>query len=186
MEFIESFQRFQLNFHRNSCMFSFTHNFVLFLIKFNNYNKNTQTELTIISELTIQLVLANGHKYTAKLIINYKQLLSYVHACSVVSNSLQPHGLCSLPGLVLCPWDFPGMNTGVGCHFLLQGIFPIQKSNLHLLHWQTDSLPGKSNVLWVATVWASLVAPHRESACNAGRLDLIPKKIPWRRDGNPL
>ena len=102
-------------------MFSFTHNFVLFLITFNNYNKNTQTELTIISELTIQLVLANGHKYTAKLIINYKQPLSYVHACSVVSNSLQPHGLCSLPGLVLCPWDFPGMNTGVGCHFLLQG-----------------------------------------------------------------
>ena len=24
----------------------------------------------------------------------------------------------------LCPWDFPGKNTGVGCHFLLQGIFP--------------------------------------------------------------
>ena len=25
---------------------------------------------------------------------------------------------------VLLPWDFPGKNTGVGCHFLLQGIFP--------------------------------------------------------------
>ena len=25
---------------------------------------------------------------------------------------------------LLCPWDFPGENTGVGCHFLLQGIFP--------------------------------------------------------------
>ena len=34
--------------------------------------------------------------------------------------------------------------TGVGCHFLLQGIFPTQGSNLsllHLLHWQVDSLP---------------------------------------------
>ena len=43
-----------------------------------------------------------------------------------------------------CPWDFPGKNTGVSCHFLLQGIFPTQGSNprlLHLLHWQADSLP---------------------------------------------
>ena len=35
---------------------------------------------------------------------------------------------------------FPGKNTGVGCHFLLQGIFPTQGSNLRLLHWQADSL----------------------------------------------
>ena len=34
----------------------------------------------------------------------------------------------------LCPWDFPGENTGVGCHFLLQGIFLTQGSNPHLLH----------------------------------------------------
>ena len=34
---------------------------------------------------------------------------------------------------VVCPWDYPGRNTGVGCHFLLQGIFPTQGSNLHLL-----------------------------------------------------
>ena len=33
------------------------------------------------------------------------------------------------------------MNTGVGCHFLLQGILLIQGSNPHLLHWQADSLP---------------------------------------------
>ena len=30
---------------------------------------------------------------------------------------------------LLCPWDFPGKSTGVGCHFLLQGIFPTQESN---------------------------------------------------------
>ena len=41
---------------------------------------------------------------------------------------------------LLCPWDFPGMNTGVGCHFFLQGILPIQGRNLHLLYWQADSL----------------------------------------------
>ena len=34
---------------------------------------------------------------------------------------------------LLCPWDFPGKNTGVGCHGLLQGIFLTQGSNLHLL-----------------------------------------------------
>ena len=39
---------------------------------------------------------------------------------------------CSLPGC--CPWDFPSKNTGVGCHFLLQGIFPTQGSNLGLPH----------------------------------------------------
>ena len=41
---------------------------------------------------------------------------------------------------LLSPWDFPGKNTGVSCHFLLQGIFPTQGSNLRLLHWQADSL----------------------------------------------
>ena len=34
---------------------------------------------------------------------------------------------------LLCPWDFPGKNTGVGCDCLLQGIFPTQKSNADLL-----------------------------------------------------
>ena len=32
----------------------------------------------------------------------------------------------------LCPWDSPGKNTGVGCHFFLEGIFPTQGSNLGL------------------------------------------------------
>ena len=44
----------------------------------------------------------------------------------------------------LCPWDSPDRNTGVGCHALLQGIFPTRGSNLHLLHllhWQAGSSP---------------------------------------------
>ena len=40
---------------------------------------------------------------------------------SVVSNSVWPHGL--LPTRPLCPWNSLGKNTGVGCHFLLQGMF---------------------------------------------------------------
>ena len=33
----------------------------------------------------------------------------------------------------LYPWDFPGKNTGAGCHFLFQEIFPTEKPNLSLL-----------------------------------------------------
>ena len=50
-------------------------------------------------------------------------------------DSLQPRGLWLTR--LLCPWNSPGKNTGVSCHFLLQGIFPIQGSNpvlLCLLH----------------------------------------------------
>ena len=54
---------------------------------------------------------------------------------------LQPHGLQLTR--FLCPWDFLSKNTGVGCHFLFQGIFPTQGLNLcllHLLHWLAVSL----------------------------------------------
>ena len=43
-------------------------------------------------------------------------------SCSIVSDSLQPHGLW--PTRLLSPRDSPGKNTGVGCHDLLQGISP--------------------------------------------------------------
>ena len=62
--------------------------------------------------------------------------------------TLQP---CELkPARLLCPWDFPGKNTGVGCHCLLQRIFPTQGSNLGLLLCRQTLLPsgppGKSLV----------------------------------------
>ena len=53
-------------------------------------------------------------------------------SCSVMSVSLQPHGL-QLARL-LCLWDSPCKNTGVGCHALLQGIFLMQGSNPGLPH----------------------------------------------------
>ena len=64
---------------------------------------------------------------------------------SVVSDSLWLYQLPSTR--LLWPWDSPGKNTGVGCHALLQGIFPTQGSNqrlLGLLHWQALVLLGKS------------------------------------------
>ena len=66
-----------------------------------------------------------------------------------MSDSLWPHGL-------FCPWNFPGKNTGVGCHFFLLGIFPTQGSNsclLGVLHcgqflyrWAIKSHQGAHNV----------------------------------------
>ena len=55
---------------------------------------------------------------------------------------LQPHGL--QPARLLCPWDSPGKNTGVGCHALLQGIFPSQGLNPCLLPCR-----------WILNHWAS-------------------------------
>ena len=51
---------------------------------------------------------------------------------SVVSDSLRPHGL--QPTRLLCSRNSPSRNTGVGCHFLLQGLFPTQGSSLGLPH----------------------------------------------------
>ena len=67
--------------------------------------------------------------------------------------------------------DFPDKNTGVGCHFLLQGIFPTQGSNpslLHLLHWQADSLldlplkEANTGIRWAGGWWEGLQAWKRE------------------------
>ena len=60
---------------------------------------------------------------------------------------------------LLCPWNSPGKNTGVGCHFLLQGIFLTQGSNLSLLHWQMDSLPLRQLQFSYSVVSDSL-RPH--------------------------
>ena len=40
---------------------------------------------------------------------------------------------CSVPGS-FSPWNSPGKNTAMGCHFLPQGIFPTERSNPGLLH----------------------------------------------------
>ena len=72
---------------------------------------------------------------------------------------LRSHGL--QPTSLLGPWDSLGKNTGVGCHALLQGIFPTQGSNpclLCLLHWQVGSLPLHhlgSSAQWVEGTDAS-------------------------------
>ena len=50
---------------------------------------------------------------------------AHMHAKSLQSCRI----LCDPMGRLLCPWDSLGKNTGVGCHFLLQGVFPPQEWN---------------------------------------------------------
>ena len=52
---------------------------------------------------------------------------------SVMSDSSWPHGL--QPTRLLCPWDFPGNNTGVGCHCHLQSSLTFTQYNFFLIMW---------------------------------------------------
>ena len=75
---------------------------------------------------------------------------------SVVSDSLQSHGL--IPARFLCPLNSPGKTTGVGCHFLLQGIFPTPGTELVSPalagSFFTAKLPGKPHyVLMPLLFW---------------------------------
>ena len=72
---------------------------------------------------------------------------------SVVSDSLQPHGLYN-------PWNSPGQNAGVGRLSLFQGIFPTQGSNPGLLHcrwilYQLSHERSQSILEWVAYAFSS-------------------------------
>ena len=62
-----------------------------------------------------------------------------------MSSCLRSHGL--QPARLLCPWNFLGKNTGVGCHSLLQGILPAQGSNPGLLHCRQTEPPNKPSQL---------------------------------------
>ena len=64
----------------------------------------------------------------------------------ITSDSLRVHRL--QPARLRWSWGIPGKNPGVGCHILLQGLFPTQGSNWSLLHWQGDSL-------WLSHSWCS-------------------------------
>ena len=74
-------------------------------------------------------------------------------SCSVLSDSLWPHGLYS-------PWNSPGQNTGVGSLSLLQGIFPTQRWNPGLPHCrrildQLSHQGSPGSLEWVAYPFSS-------------------------------
>ena len=123
--------------------------------------------------------------------------------CSVVSNALWPHGL-QLTRL-LCPWNFPGENTGVSCHFLLQRIFPTQGLNPCLLLCiaggflnnvpplnlcivvNSDKYYGEKFSMGRRRTGFSTWLSGKESACQWRRRGFDPwvRKIPWRRKWQP-
>ena len=86
----------------------------------------------------------NFLSWSSKKFYRGKRYTNVINKVCVHAQWLSPvqlHGL--QPARFLCSWNLPGKNTGVGCHFLFQGIFPTQGSNLRLLgllHWQADSL----------------------------------------------
>ena len=98
--------------------------------------------------MQLQCLIQWSSLYTNRnVILMYESESERKWSHSVVSDSLQPCGLW--PTRLFCPWDFPGKNTGVGCHFLLQGIFLTQGSNPGLLHCgQTKADAGRCFNLW--------------------------------------
>ena len=90
-----------------------------------------------------------SHSYSCNPCNNSRGIYNYTyfvhaHTCDKLLSCVRlfatPWTACRLH----CLWDVPGKNTGVGCHFFLQAIFPTQGSNLCLLvspTLQADSLP---------------------------------------------
>ena len=96
-----------------------------------------------------------------------------------MSNSLQPYRL--YPDRLLCPWAFPGKNTVVGCNVLLQGIFPTQGSNPHLLQllhgrFFTAELLRKIYI-YIAIYAEKAVATHSST---------LAWRIPWTEEPGGL
>ena len=73
-----------------------------------------------------------GNYFTIAERQNDKGKVANKHNCSVISNSLWPHGLQCVR--LLCPWNSPGKNIGVGYPFPSPRIFPTHGSNPGILH----------------------------------------------------
>ncbi|CAN0476709.1 unnamed protein product [Rangifer tarandus platyrhynchus] len=95
--------------------------------------------------------------------------------------SLRPHGL--QPPRHLRPWDFPGKSTGVGCHCLLQGIFPTQGLNPGLPHCRQTLYPlshqGSPRILeWVAYSFSREISqPRNRPGSPALQADSLPVEL---------
>ena len=95
-----------------------------------------------------------------------------MHAQSDSFQSREPE-----PTTLLCPWNFPGRNTGVGCHFLLQGFFLTQDPTW--VSW--ISCIGRG-VLYSCAAWESLFNSKPSLDCRGtyplGRSVLF--QVSWR------
>ena len=114
---------------------------------------------------------------------------------SVVFNSLQPHRL--QPARLLCPWDFPGKNTGVGCHFLLQKdinslISKVSPSRTLMsgeeIRLRTQATIHKSHKATFPPSGGSVIKNPPANAGATGDVGSIPglERSPGVGNGNPL
>ena len=81
-----------------------------------------QNPLKCCEVISLQLIKINEKKFSSFLLFFFLQRLAcYCLVTKLCPTRSHPHRLRSTR--VYCPWDFPSKNTGVGCHFLFQGIF---------------------------------------------------------------
>ena len=102
------------------------------------------------------------------------QLLLLLLSCFIVSNSVRPHR--EQPTRLPRPWDSPGKNTGVGCHFLLQCMKVKSESEVAqlcpTLHDPMDcSLPGSSvHGFSRQEYWSGVPLPSLNDPADTGNL----------------
>ena len=96
---------------------------------------------------TLGLILAHCFKYRLNTLLKY--CCSFAKLCPTLCNPMDDN----LPRF-LCPWNFPGKNTRVGCHFLLQK------------YWSTRGVPNLWNSLCIFFLSATLPCEIWPPCCN--------------------
>ena len=98
----------------------------LFVWKHKNLKESNQLEKgewNWRNQPSVLQTILQSHRHQDSIVKVKVQLLSHVRLFTT------PWMVAHQPTRFLRPWDSPGKNTGVGCHFLLQGIFSTQGSN---------------------------------------------------------
>ena len=141
-------------------------NYIICNWRWRSFIQSVKTDLAHIMSFLLQSLGLSWRKYG-------KTTKSFLYCCvtSVVSDSVWPHGL--QPTRLLRPWDSPGKNTGVGCHFLLQCIkmeseSEVDQSCLTLSDPMDCSLPGSSiHGIFQARVleWVAIAFSPEDSSC---------------------
>ena len=109
--------------------------------------------------------------------------VSVIVSRSVVPDSLRPHGLQHTR--LLCPWDFPGKDTGVGCHFLLQNykcmvwVYSFQRASL--VAQSVKNLPVVQETRVQSLGWEDPL--EREMATHSS---ILAWKISWTKEPRGL
>ena len=134
------------------------------------------TRITILNTGDIAVKSSLAYPYYRSNLLSSQTSLSLTLPC--VRDKSCPHG--QQAARLLCPWDFPSKNTGVGCDFLLQGIFLTQGSMqglLNLLHWfssvQSFSCVQHFPTPWTAAGQASLSITSFRSLLKLMSIELV-------------